>query len=390
MKRLILFCILLRCFAFSAPSDAALTDDLVGLYQFEGDFRDSSISVGVNNGTPINNPGFTPGKVGQAMSLSSLGDYLTIDPAAFPELDFGSTATSDDVDFTMSMWIRQDDFLSDPAVLSNKDWSNGDNTGLNWAVKGNGIFDLNTKGDAGSRRDLDTAANSFPLSVGNWNLVVMSVDRDGATELYINGLNTGTIPVTSLGSFDSGLPWNVGQDGTGAYGIEFTGAVDEFTVWRRALDAAEADQLWNQGNGIDISTQLVENALKLVVDRDTGQMTIENNTAINQDIKAYSIVSQAGTLNQSNWQTITGRLDASGDQSVDADGNWVVLTAPTSVSDLSEAALGTGTIVDGASINLGTNSWQKYYQEGADITFSVRRRGKFHTHPGIGAICWKQ
>ena len=369
MKRLTLCCALLHCLNFSSATQAALTDNLVGLYQFEGTFSDTSTSIGVNNGVPVNNPGFELGKIGQAMSLSGAGDYMSIDPALYPELDFGSTVAGNDVDFSMSMWIRQDDFLSDPAVLSNKDWSSGNNTGINWAVKGNGIFDLNTKGDSGARRDLDTAANSFPLSVGNWNLVVMTVDRDGPTELYINGINTGTIPVTSEGSFGGGLPWNIGQDGTGAYSVEFTGAVDELSIWRRALDASEADQLWNSGNGIDISSQLTENVLKLVVNRDSGRMTIENNTTLDQDIKAYSIVSQAGTLNQSFWQTITGRFDASGDGSVDDDGNWVVLTGSASVSDLSEAALGTGTIVDGAGIDLGPGVWQPYYDEVGDIAF---------------------
>ena len=147
---------------------------------------------------------------------------MSLNPVTLTELDFGTTA-----DFSISMWIRQDDFANDPAVLSNKNWANGGNTGVNWAVKGNGIFDLNTKGSTGTRLDLDTAQNSTSLGVGVWSHVLMTIDRDGPTKLYINGVNTGTINLSSPGTFNGSLPWNIGQDGTGNYSVELTGAVDE-------------------------------------------------------------------------------------------------------------------------------------------------------------------
>ena len=348
---------------------AALTDDLVGLYEFENDFQDSSGSVNANHGVPVNSPGFTSGKIGTGMSLTGVQDYLSFDPNVLSDFDFGDTNFGSDVDFTMSMWIRQDDFVSDPAVLSNKDWNSGDNTGINWAPKGNGIFDLNTKGSTGARRDLDTASNSFPLTVGAWNLVVMSVDRDGPTELYINGVNTGTIPVSSTGSFSSGLPWNVGQDGTGSYTVEFTGAVDELAVWHRAIASDEADALWNSGNGIDLGSQVVETRLKLVVDRVSGSMTIENNTGVDQDLIGYQIISSAGAFNQAGWSPVTGRLDAAGDGSLDSDDNWVVGTAPDSASDFIELSLGTGTLPADSKIELGSGLWAKFYQENTDVSF---------------------
>ena len=344
--------------------DAALTDDLIGLYEFEDNFVDTSGEGNGNHGTPVNNPGFTTGLIGQAMSLTGVQDYMTLDPTTLTDLNFGTN-----VDFTMSMWIRQDDFASDPAVLSNKDWNDGNNVGINWAPKGNGIFDLNTVGSTGARRDLDTAANSSALTVGQWNLVLMSVDRDGATELYINGTNTGTIPVTSTGSFNGTLPWNIGQDGTGTYGVEFTGAVDELAIWRRTLSASEAAQIWNGGSGIDLGSQITESSLKLVVDRGTGSMTIENNTGVDQDLVGYQITSTAGAFNQTGWTSVAGRLDAAGDGSIDVDDNWLVATSPNSVSDLSEISLGTGTLLAGESIELGYGTWAKFYEEASDVVF---------------------
>ncbi|MEM8947455.1 MAG: LamG domain-containing protein [Planctomycetota bacterium] len=367
--RLTKFLLALLIVGGAAPANAVITDSLIGLYDFENNFLDSSGSANANHGTPINNPAFTVGKVGTAMNLSGVRDYLSFDPATLTDFDFGNTDLGTDTDFSISMWIRQDDFASDPAVLSNKDWGDGNNTGINWAPKGNGIFDLNTKGSSGFRRDLDVLSTSAPLTVGDWNLVVMSVDRDGPTELYINGVNTGTIPSTSTGTFSSGLPWNIGQDGTGNYTVEFTGAVDELAVWHRALSSNDADLLWNGGAGIAIASQVVESRLKLVVDRGTGSMTIENNTGSDQDLIGYQITSSAGTLNQTNWNPVSGRLDASGDGSLDADGNWLMGTAADSVSNFVELALGTGTLAAGDTIELGAGTWVQFYQDTSDLDF---------------------
>lgn len=348
---------------------AALTDNLVGLYEFQNNFLDTSGSPQSSHGTPVNGPQFTAGKIGQGMLLTGVRDYMSLDPATLTELDFGSTVGGDAVDFSAAMWIRQDNFLTDPAVFSNKDWDNGDNTGINWAVKGNGVFDLNTKGNVGVRRDLDTAANSVPLTVGAWNLVVMTVDRDGPTRLFINGVNTGTIPASSLGDFNGGLPWVIGQDGTGQYGVEYTGAVDELAIWRRAISPAEAGQLWNGGAGINLGDLAVELRLKLVVDRDSGRMTIENNTGAVQNVIGYQIGSAAGAFNRTAWKPIAGRLDDAGNGTVDPDDNWVVLSPSTTKKDLSEVSLGEAAIGAGAKIDLGVGVWEKYFQDDEDVQF---------------------
>jgi hypothetical protein len=351
--------------SLAAPARAALTDNLVALYQFEGNFLDTSGSQQLSHGTPVNNPQFAPGKIGQAMYLPAVKDYMSLNPATLTELNFGTTT-----DFSISMWIRQDDFANDPAVLSNKNWVTGDNVGINWAVKGNGIFDLNTRASGGARLDLDTPQNSASLGVGVWGHVLMTIDRDGPTRLYVNGVNTGTINLSSQGSFNGSLPWNIGQDGTGNYGIEFNGAVDELAFWRRALTSAEASQLWNGGAGLNLGAQVPDARLRLVVDRDTGAMTIKNNTGAPQPIIGYQITSDAGAFDRSSWQPVAGRLDQAGNGSVDADDNWIVLTAPSSRSDLSEVSLGAGSLASGASVSLGSGVWTKYYQDFSDLKFS--------------------
>ncbi|MBX3435329.1 MAG: alkaline phosphatase family protein [Pirellulales bacterium] len=354
--------------AGAAPVSAGLSDGLVALYAFEGNLLDTSGSLEPSHAHGVNGPQYAAGKIGQALWLPGVRDHASLPSASGSELDFGSTTTGDAVDFTLAMWVRQDDMASDPAVLSNKNWNSGNNTGVNWAVNGNGIFDLNTKGDLGVRRDLDTAATSAPLVVGAWNLVVATIDRDGPTRLYVNGALRGTIPQSSTGSFTSGLPWTVGQDGTGTYGVDFNGAVDELAIWRRALEESEVAALWNDGAGLALAELTFDAHLKLIVDRDTGAMEIVNNTGAATELLGYQIASQAGALDRAAWQPIAGRLDATGDGSIDADDRWLPLTSLESRTDLSEASLGEGTIPPGTRIDLGF-AWRKYHRDFGDVSF---------------------
>ena len=108
--------------------------------------------------------------------------------------------------------------------------------------------------------------------------------------------------------------------------------------------------------------------LNLVINRDTGAMTITSNPGASQPIIGYQITSSAGTFNRNSWTPIAGRLDDAGDGSIDPDDDWLVLTAANSVVDLSEVSLGAGSIAGGAAINLGA-AWAKYYQDSTDVKF---------------------
>ena len=47
-----------------------------------------------------------------------------------------------------------------------------------------------------------------------------------------------------LGDLDSPLPWNIGQDGTGAYPFNYDGDIDEMAIWRRPLTLDELRQVY--------------------------------------------------------------------------------------------------------------------------------------------------
>ncbi len=112
---------------------------------------------------------------------------------------------------------------------------------------------------------------------------------------------------------------------------------------------------------VEVFGALSENVTKLTIDRNTGAMTLQNNTGSDLRIVGYSITSASGALDQEEWISIAGNYDAGsgGSTLIDVDDNWTILTAAGSTGDLSEAQFGGspsdgGVLVNGTLYNLGT------------------------------------
>lgn len=99
-----------------------------------------------------------------------------------------------------------------------------------------------------------------------------------------------------------------------------------------------------------------DSVLRLSVDRDTGDISIFNNTAAPQAVKGYSIRSAAGAL-----------LESEATFLADGDANWIQFTAPGATGDLSEGHLESETFAVGPIHDLGS-AWLQYYDE-AELTF---------------------
>jgi hypothetical protein len=114
---------------------------------------------------------------------------------------------------------------------------------------------------------------------------------------------------------------------------------------------------------------LGEMPVRLVVNRQTGGLTLEGATYIATGILGYSITSKLGGLNQAGWTTISGHYDApsnGGTGIVDSNDAWTVLSAAGRHSDLSEASVSGGdggSLGVNANINLGNSAWIRNIQE---------------------------
>lgn len=211
---------------------ANLTQGLLSHLSFDGN---ANGSLAGNGGTITGNLQFTAGRFGQAGRVSTYGSgsvLLNDDLAATI-----GTAT----DLAVSLWMKYDSATSDPAFFSNKNWNSGNNTGINLAYQpnnGQGGLDANFKGSTGTRADVEPFSGFEP---GSWHHVVLNIDRDAATSVYIDGALFGS-NTTSAGSLDGAFNFRLFNDGTGSYsaGAGFTNLmIDEFSAWSRLLTSDE-------------------------------------------------------------------------------------------------------------------------------------------------------
>lgn len=239
--------------ASSVPA-ATITNELVVHLPFDNSYDNLAPSTVV--ASPVNAVTFGGGRVGPgAMQFSSdptnsVFNYVTLGNP--PELSFGGS-----VDLSVALWVKFTRWKGDPSFISNKNWDSGGNAGWVLATAGNGGYQWNYT-DGGGRKDYDGDAST--LSDGNWHHIAVVFDRDGNATTFLDGSVVSTQFIGPGGeTLDSGLPTNIGQDGTGGYvdsgrvGID-DGMIDDVAIWRRALTPFEMQRVYQFGtNGVKVS-----------------------------------------------------------------------------------------------------------------------------------------
>ena len=102
-------------------------------------------------------------------------------------------------------------------------------------------------------------------------------------------------PIGGAGNLDTGAPANIGQSGSGHYGVSGGADIDDIGIWRRALTSYEAQASYFSG----------QNHSRSLDASGTGALTLRKS---GQDIE---LIWQAGTLLQSDnvngpWAPVPG------------------------------------------------------------------------------------
>ena len=175
-------------------------------------------------------------------------------------------------EFSFAIWVRTfGPQVGDPPALSNKDWNNGANPGI--ALVSSRATDL-SKTSGCTEEERRTGAPGFAINVGRsvsrpdgntgrqdtgtydsppgeWVFYAASCGADGILRFY-QGHPDGTLYFISDDASAcvpaSGLPFFVGQDGTGRYRHHFVGDIDELSIWTNALTHAEIRALFEARN----------------------------------------------------------------------------------------------------------------------------------------------
>jgi len=229
--------LLMVLFSFSLPVDGwtACTpapSGMVSWWKAEGNASDF---IGNNNGTWVNGPGYTLGKVGQAFSLGGNDDYVQVSsPVGLPT---GNSAR------TMMLWFKTPSSWGDSfqVVIQYGGNNSGEKFGLYvpeyWART------LSFWGEASD------FPGSTPLQLDTW--YQGAVTYDGSTvRLYLNG-QLETSQVMSLNTQINSNGFIIGGAARPPDQItsQWNGLVDEAAIFNRALSAEEIAAVYNAGSG---------------------------------------------------------------------------------------------------------------------------------------------
>jgi hypothetical protein len=176
----------------------------------------------------------------------------------------GSDLTHDTSDFSISFWEQMFSSSADEPFISNMNWDSSGDPGWIISNEGSGMrVDLHDRGGSGKK---DSGTFSVPLQDGSWHHVVVTFQRTGVANTYVDGglvnaLNIAPDPGFLVGSLDTydlvpgrgpgAFAWNLGEDGTGEYAVNNGAAIDclmdDLGIWRRVLTADEVATIYQLG-----------------------------------------------------------------------------------------------------------------------------------------------
>jgi len=196
-------------------------------------------SAGSNNGTLVNGPAWTTGKIAGALAFDGVDDYVEI-----PDTNLNLTSQ-----VTLSAWVNiksrttrqaivgQWNYIDSPAKQSVLLDARGD-------IDQRFGFSLSNDGTDATRTTVYSEQRFLPET---WYHVVGTYDGS-IMKLYINGEMESSASKTG-NIFISNTEWLIGalNSGTDAY---FNGIIDDVRIYNRALSETEVRQIFEDGGGI--------------------------------------------------------------------------------------------------------------------------------------------
>ncbi|MCL1810384.1 MAG: CehA/McbA family metallohydrolase, partial [Clostridiales bacterium] len=205
-----------------------------------------------NGDSPIVN-GFTgtqtyvDGRKGQKAISLSRSNYFELDKAD-DLIDYNQS-------FSVAYWIKVNSTSgSDPAVMSNKNWSSGGNNGWMFTAK-SGMIKLNSKSRSDSGRvNGSTDIEITRYTAGQWVHIAAVWDKDAnRVKTYANGVLTNDYPTNlAQGIPGNGKPTMIGQSWDNNTALYNTASMyvnfdlQEFVMTDRALTAGEVAELYGE------------------------------------------------------------------------------------------------------------------------------------------------
>ena len=217
-----------------SPGKAALTDNLIGYWPFNGSGADLS---GGGKDVRLYGSADGSGLFGQALSLPGNVNYYAQRPGDDQVFNFGSGS------FTVQVWVNFTYLAPEQTLVEKFEGS----TGPGWSLSklqsnqvqfyGAGMATVNSKPES-------------PLTEENhWYHLVFRRDVNNMA-LFIDGTATTTDFFYGDSITDTTMPLLIGKrNELDNRGFPVNGLIDEVAIWNRALSDQEITYLYNGGNG---------------------------------------------------------------------------------------------------------------------------------------------
>jgi hypothetical protein len=215
----------------SAASDNATLNITVsgfGLrthYKFENNANDS---IGSKHGTVTGGPSYTTGKIGQAIDLDAVDDYVTL-PAGLVNTD----------DITIAAWVNWDGGNQWQRIF---DFGNNTSQYMFLSPRSGGDtlrFAITTAGNGGEQ-----VMQTTQLATGLWVHVAVTLNGN-VGRLYVNGVQTASNSSMTINPSDFNPAINYIGDSQWSADPLFNGRIDDFRIYNYALSAANIATLAN-------------------------------------------------------------------------------------------------------------------------------------------------
>ncbi|QDU55886.1 LamG-like jellyroll fold domain-containing protein [Aeoliella mucimassa] len=295
-------------------------------------------SFGSNNGTPS---GVSFGAVGANANTGTAATFNGTDSTIL--VPFSQELNPES--FTVSLWARPTNTTGYRSPITSRD----DGTfGYIVYVSPSGTWEFWTgDGDPGW-----TSIGGATVAGDSWAHLAISFDASSGTKsLYLDGALMAS--TTTQGYSPNGLvemeDLHIGSGSDAGNEFFFEGDIDDVGVFKGALTPSEIQNVANNGVG---SFDLLR--LELLVDRNTGAVTMTNSAGQALDVDQYEILSDAGSLDPSGWNSIEDNGQG-GLPSGDGTGNgWESLGTP-GTSFVGEAYLqDASTLTESTNLYLGS------------------------------------
>jgi hypothetical protein len=258
--------LVLLCFSGLLPSHAALTDNLVAYWDFEGNLNNNAAASGgtaYNGTTPATTAGNTATITGTprsgtgALNVDGAGDYM-----------YSSSIVDVNQPWSVSAWYRADlapstarfmVFESRPATIPSSvgyAMSFGLREGTPGTNTNHQTFaDVTPTADVSADRQIADTSTALI-----WHHVILvftpaTVSVPGTLVTYIDGALTSSLTIPAGSTLVPATGFNIGTYRS-ANDRWFDGSIDEVAMWNRALSAGEVTTAYQLGSNGEALTTL--------------------------------------------------------------------------------------------------------------------------------------